>query len=64
MEMKYQSMGGLRVEKGRLINDRPEGVSGLEQASRVRKMMHRAKKVDMIADGIELAEGRKGFYRM
>jgi len=62
--MKYQSMGGLRVEKGRLINDRPEGVSGLEQASRVRKMMHRAKKVDMIADGIELAEGRKGFYRM
>ena len=64
MEMKYQSMGGLRVEKGRLINDRPEGVSGLEQASRVRKMMHRAKKVDMIDDGIELAEGRKGFYRM
>jgi hypothetical protein len=64
MEMKYQSMGGLRVEKGRLINDRPQGVSGLEQASRVRKMMHRAKKVDMIADGIELAEGRKGFYRM
>ena len=62
--MKYQSMGGLRVEKGRLINDRPQGVSGLEQASRVRKMMHRAKKVDMIADGIELAEGRKGFYRM
>lgn len=64
MEMKYQSMGGLRVEKGRLINDRPQGVSGLEQASRVQKMMHRAKKVDMIADGIELAEGRKGFYRM
>jgi len=64
MEMKFQSMGGLRVEKGRLINDRPDGVSGLEQASQIRKMMHRAKKVDMIADGIELAEGRKGFYRM
>jgi len=26
--------------------------------------MHRAKKVDMIADGIELAEGRKNFYRL
>ena len=64
MKMKYQSMGGLTVKDGRLVNDRPTGVSGIEQASKIRKMMHRAKKVDMIADGIELAEGRKNFYRM
>jgi len=57
-------MGGLRVEKGRLINDRPNGVSGIEQAAMLRKAMRRAKKVDMMADGIELAEGRKNFYRM
>ena len=57
-------MGGLTVKDGRLINDRPTGMSGIEQASRTKKMMHRAKKVDMIADGIELAEGRKNFYRM
>ena len=64
MKMKYQSMGGLEVKDGRLINDRRDGVSGIQQAANVSKMMYRAKKVDMIADGIELAEGRKGFYRM
>ena len=64
MKMKYQSMGGLRVEKGRLINHRPNGISGIEQAAMLRKAMRRAKKVDMYADGIDLAEGRKNFYRM
>lgn len=61
---KYQSMGGLTVKNGRLINDRPTGISGIEQASMLRKAFKRAKKVDMYADGIELAEGRKNFYRM
>ena len=64
MKMRYQSMVGLTVKDGRLINDRPCGVTGIAQAAQLKKTMHRAKKVDMIADGIELAEGRKGFYRM
>ena len=64
MKMKFQSMGGLRVEKGRLVNDRPDGSTGIAQAAQLRKTLHRAKKVDMMADGIELAEGRKNFYRM
>ena len=64
MNMKYQSMGGLRVEGGRLINDRPTGMSGIEEAAMLRRAFKRSKKVDMYADGIELAEGRKNFYRM
>jgi len=64
MKMKFQSMGGLTVKDGRLVNDRPVGVTGIAQAAKVAKTLHRAKKVDMIADGIELAEGRKNFYRM
>jgi hypothetical protein len=64
MKMKFQSMGGLRVEKGRLVNDRPDGITGIAQAAQLRKTLHRARKVDMMADGIELAEGRKNFYRM
>ena len=64
MKMKFKSMGGLDVKNGRLVNDREPGVSGIERAARIRKTMHRAKKVDMIADGIELAEGRKNFYRL
>tara|TARA_R110002049_G_scaffold146573_4_gene309241 strand:- start:1394 stop:1588 length:195 start_codon:yes stop_codon:yes gene_type:complete len=64
MKMKFKSMGGLTVKDGRLINDRPDGVTGIAQAAEIRKAMYRAKKVDMMADGIELAEGRKNFYRM
>jgi hypothetical protein len=64
MKHKYQSMGGLTVKDGRLINDRPTGITGIAQAAQIKKGLHRAKKVDMMADGIELAEGRKNFYRM
>lgn len=62
--MKYKSMGGLTVKDGRLINDREPGVSGIEQAARIKKSICRARRVDEIADGIELAEGRKNFYRI
>lgn len=64
MKMKYKSMGGLTVKDGRLINDREPGMSGIEQAARIKKSMCRARRVDEIADGIELAEGRKNFYRI
>ena len=56
---------GLYVKNGRLINDRPIGMSGLEQASMYRKQMKKQYKIDCIADGIERAkmrmEGRKYF---
>jgi hypothetical protein len=61
--MKFKSMGGLTVKDGRLVNDRPMGVTGISEAAMIRKSIHNREKVDMIADGIELAEGRKGFYR-
>ncbi len=61
---KYKSMGGLRVEGGRLVNDREDGVTGIAKAANEKQMMKRAKHVDMIADGISLAEAKKGFYRM
>jgi hypothetical protein len=40
MKMKYQSMGGLRVKDGRLINDRPNGISGIEQAAMLAKHLN------------------------
>jgi hypothetical protein len=64
MKMRFKSLGGLRVKDGRLINDRPDGITGIAQASQLKKSAYRAKKVDMLADGIELAEGRKNFYRL
>ena len=64
MKMKFQSLGGLKVDKGRLVNDRPNNMTGIAEAAMLKKAMKRAKKVDMMADAIELAEGRKNFYRL
>tara|TARA_R100000935_G_scaffold30959_1_gene51416 strand:+ start:1891 stop:2076 length:186 start_codon:yes stop_codon:yes gene_type:complete len=61
--MKYKNTGGLTIKNGRLINDRPMGMTGIQQAANIKQAMKKVEKVNMIADGIELAEGRKGFYR-
>ena len=50
---------GLKVKDGRLINYRPVGKSGLEEAAEIRKSMKRNDKVSIVADGIERAEMRK-----
>jgi|TARA_R110000796_G_scaffold219639_2_gene335683 hypothetical protein len=55
-------INGLYVKDGRLINERPDGINGIEQAANLRKMVKYNKKVDMIADGIERAEMRKNFF--
>ena len=50
---------GLTVKDGRLINNRPVGKSGLEEAAEIRQAMKRNKQADVIANGIEKAERRK-----
>tara|TARA_R100000935_G_C2794424_1_gene147502 strand:+ start:237 stop:434 length:198 start_codon:yes stop_codon:yes gene_type:complete len=50
---------GLRVKDGRLINDRPVGKSGLEEAAEIRQMKKRSTQANIIADGIERAETNK-----
>ena len=53
---------GLYVKDGRLINGRPNGTSGIEQAAGLRKMVKYNKKVEMIADGIERAKNREDYF--
>ncbi len=55
MNNNYQ---GLTIKDGRLINERPDGVSGIERASMMRKQMKKQYKIDCIADGIERAKMR------
>ena len=50
---------GLTVKDGRLINNRPVGKSGLEEAAEIRQIMKRNKEAEIIANGIEKAEMRK-----
>jgi hypothetical protein len=62
MKMKFQSMGGLTIKDGRLINDKPDGMSGIAQAAMIRKEVKRERKVSMIADGIMRAELREQMF--
>ena len=57
-------MNGLHIKNGRLINDRPDGETGIQQAARIKKVMKNQKKIDMIADGIERAEMREKLRKM
>lgn len=50
----YQSNGagmGLPVEGGRLVNNRPDGMTGIQQIAMSRKAARREAKVSMTAEG-------------
>jgi hypothetical protein len=51
----YANYGsGLDVKNGRLVNNRPDGMTGIAQAAIAKKAMKHADKVGMIADGVSL----------
>ena len=52
-------VNGLYIKDGRLINDRAPGMSGIAQASNMKRIIDEDRKIKMIADGIERAENRK-----
>ena len=54
-------MRGLVVKNGRLINDRPVGTTGIQEAAIIRKQEHEAKKVGIIVKAINVAEMQKNF---
>ena len=63
----YQQSGanfGLTVNGGMLINNRPDGQTGIQQAAQMRKVMHRAEKIQTMSEAVflgnirsEMAEG-------
>lgn len=54
-------MNGLTIKNGRLINDRPDGMTGIQQAANIKRIVDEDRKIKMIADGIERAENTKSF---
>mgnify|MGYP003655950958 FL=1 len=54
-------MDGLTVKNGRLINNRPDGMTGIQQAANLKRIIDEDRKIKVIADGIERAEQRKYF---
>jgi hypothetical protein len=50
------SIYGLTVKEGRLINDRPDGCTGIAQMAKLRKEAKREEKISMIAEGYSRGE--------
>ena len=57
-------MNGLHIKNGRLINDRPDGETGIARAARIKKAMKKQEKINMIADGMDRAEMREKLRNM
>jgi hypothetical protein len=54
-------MNGLDVKNGRLINERPVGMTGIQQAANIKRMVKEERKIKMIAQGIQRAEAMENF---
>jgi pyruvate-formate lyase len=52
-------MDGLTIKNGRLINNRPNNITGIQEAANIRRAAKRARKMEEIAEGIRLAEQMK-----
>jgi hypothetical protein len=57
-------MNGLTIKNGRLVNERPNGMTGIQQAANMKRIIDEDRKIKMIADGIERAESRKEFREL
>jgi len=61
---KYKDMSGLTVEGGRLINERPDGMTGIQMMANVKRAKKRMEKIDMIAEGNEMARNQRDMRNM
>ncbi len=52
-------MDGLTIKNGRLINNRPNNITGIQEAANIKKAAKKARKMEEIAEGIRLAEQMK-----
>lgn len=58
MKINLKGTRGLTVKDGRLQNDRPDGVTGIQHAADMRKMMRREEKISMMEQAMYRAEMR------
>lgn len=55
---------GLYIKDGRLINDRPTSESGIARAANIKRAVKNDRKINQIAEGIQLAEDKKNFRQL
>ena len=55
---------GLYIKDGRLINDRPLSESGIARAASIKRSVKNDRKINQIAEGIQLAQDKKNFRQL
>ena len=60
--MASDYVDGLYVKNGRLINDRPDSMTGIQRAANMKRIIDEDRDIKKIADGIERAEMRKNMF--
>jgi tryptophan synthase alpha subunit len=45
---------GLTIKNGRLINNRPTGITGIQEAAQIKSDLKKAKKLEMYSEAISL----------
>lgn len=45
---------GLTIKNGRLINDRPNGITGIQEALNIRKSLKKAEKLQMYSEAVSM----------
>jgi hypothetical protein len=60
----FADLDGLRIKNGRLINDRYPSESGIARAARIKRAVENDRKINQIAEGIEVAENMKKFRQL
>ena len=61
---QYSDMSGLVIRGGRLMNERPNGMTGIQEIAANRKAMRQSEKADVMAQGIMKAERIKSAEAM
>lgn len=64
MMNKNDYVNGLLIKDGRLINDRPNSMSGIQKIADMKRAVDNDRKINMIAEGIQLAENKKNFNEL
>lgn len=50
------SLSGLTVKDGMLINNRPDGMTGIAQAAQLKKSLHKAEKIATMSAAFTIGE--------
>jgi len=57
-------VNGLYIKNGRLINDRPDSMTGIQKAASMKRSVDNDRKINLMAEAIQLADRKKNFNQL